>query len=129
MSYNLFLDDIRNPNDCIHYMKNKKKYIKWDWKIVRTYDEFVKYIKENGMPENISFDHDLSYEHYNYQGCEIPYDKLTEKTGYDCAKWLINYCIDNEMTLPKGLFVHSMNVIGGENINQIFKSYIKSLNY
>ncbi|WP_350324738.1 cyclic-phosphate processing receiver domain-containing protein [Empedobacter falsenii] len=38
------------------------------------YDDFVNYINRNGLPDFISFDHDLGLR----------------KTGYDCAKfWLI----------------------------------------
>ena len=54
MSYKLFLDDVRNPRD-----------VKWaemplgPWVIVRNYDDFVKYITSNGLPEFVAFDHDL----------------------------------------------------------------------
>ena len=43
--------------------------------------------------------------------------KLTikEKTGYDCAKWLVEYCLDNDLSLPK-YQVHSMNPVGKKNI-------------
>lgn len=58
MSYNLFLDDIRNPSDCIHYMYTPI-YTSVDWVIVRNYNEFVKTIEEKGLPEIVSFDHDL----------------------------------------------------------------------
>jgi sulfur relay (sulfurtransferase) DsrF/TusC family protein len=58
MSYNLFLDDFREPVDSFYYLGNPTYNI-LDWKIVRNYDEFVKMIQENGIPETISFDHDL----------------------------------------------------------------------
>jgi hypothetical protein len=43
------------------------------------------------------------------------YDEFVEKTGYDAAKWLIEFCMDNEVVLPKFL-VHSQNPVGRENI-------------
>jgi hypothetical protein len=61
MKYNLFLDDVRHPYDCISYMKgNEGIYSKWEWVIVKNYEEFISAITERGIPEFISFDHDLS---------------------------------------------------------------------
>ena len=94
--YNLFLDDIRNPKEVYEYTF-RYLYLEKEWKVVKNYDEFVETIQVNGIPNIISFDHDLGMEHYIHQYTkpeEIPYDQYTEKTGYDCAKWLINYCIE-----------------------------------
>lgn len=52
---------------------------------------------------------------------------FTEKTGYDCAKWFINYIIDIKLDLPKTILIHSMNPVGSANIKSLFDSYIKSL--
>ena len=127
MNYNLFLDDVRNPSDCVNYMYTPI-YTSVDWIIVRTYDEFVKTIIENGLPEIISFDHDLADEHYSpemYTEAHYNdlYDEFKEKTGYDCAKWLVNYCMDNNVKLPETILVHSMNPVGRNNIKSYFKSY------
>jgi hypothetical protein len=54
--------------------------------------------------------------------------KYEEKTGYHCAKWLIDYCIDNKLELPKTILIHSMNPVGSRNIKSLFDSYFKSLN-
>lgn len=124
MSYNLFLDDIRYPEDCFEYTHNPV-YIIEDWKTVRSYDEFIKIIIENGLPDMISFDHDLADEHY---AAQLSYEEYTEKTGYHCAKWLIYYCIDNKKELPATIFIHSWNHAGSENIKSLFQSYFKSLN-
>jgi hypothetical protein len=59
-TYNLFLDDIRHPYDCIIYMSSPGIYSKYDWETVRNHDEFVAFITKNGLPDLISFDHDLS---------------------------------------------------------------------
>jgi hypothetical protein len=127
----LFLDDVRDPKDCVSYMKDDVYEEKWD--IVRTYDEFVNYITKNGIPDEVSFDHDLSDEHYDpsMYGVSIEYvkkyDTFKEKTGYDCAKWLSQYCIDNVIPMPK-CYVHSMNPVGRDNIWSVLNSLSKMLN-
>ena len=121
MKYNLYLDDFRNPSDSAYYLKNNI-YLKLEWVVVRNYNEFVKCIEKNGIPEIISFDHDLADIHYDYQT-----DLSSEKTGYDCAKWFIDYIIDNNLQLPKKILIHSMNLVGSKNIKSLFDSYIKSL--
>lgn len=130
MSYNLFLDDIRHPYDCISYMPSPGIYSKYRWKTVRNYDEFVSFVTENGLPDVISFDHDLADEAYSskmHEGIE-EYNKLyatfKEKTGYDCAKWLADYCMDNKIRLPE-FHVHSMNPAGGENIKKYLENFRK----
>lgn len=123
MSYNLFLDDFRQPADAFQYTHNST-YLKLKWRIVRSYDEFVAFIEKNGIPDLISFDHDLADEHYKKQA-SIDYTDEGEKTGYHCAKWFINYCIDNKKELPKMILIHSMNVYGSENIKSLFLSYYK----
>ncbi len=125
--YNLFLDDTRNPKEVYEYTF-RYLYLEKEWKIVKNYDEFVNTIQINGIPNIISFDHDLGLEHYIHQYTkseEIPYDQYTEKTGYDCAKWLIDYCIENKLELPKMILIHSMNVIGAQNIASLFNTYEK----
>lgn len=122
MIYNLFLDDFRNPEDCFDRTYNQVYLL--GWTVVKNYDEFVKTITEKGMPRMLSLDHDLADLHYVKQP---PYDEDTEKTGYDCAKWLINYCIDNQLDLPETILIHSMNPVGSLNIKSLFDSYYKSL--
>lgn len=130
MSYYLFLDDYRVPKDCLEYTYNQLYLL--DWKIVRSYNEFIKTIEIEGLPDMISFDHDLADEHYDpdLHGSETYneiYDSFVEKTGYDCAKWLINYCAENKLALPNVILIHSMNPAGSANIKSIFNSYQKSL--
>lgn len=124
MSYNLFLDDFREPEDAFNHTNNQLYLI--GWVIVRNYDEFVKTIEEKGIPEMMSLDHDLADEHYESQQ---EYSEYKEKTGYDCAKWLINYCIDNKKELPATILIHSMNPAGSLNIKSLFDSYLKSLKF
>ena len=119
----LFLDDIREPKEVYSYIK-ADIYLLDYWVIVRNYDEFVNYIQKHGIPYMISFDHDLADINYNHQN-NIDYDSYTEKTGYDCAKWLINYCLDNNLDLPTTILIHSMNIVGTENIKSLFNTYNK----
>ena len=118
MMYKLFLDDERLP-----------KNVTWiemplgPWIISRNHDDFVKYIMKNGLPSFVSFDHDLGREHYVVGAPK--YNEYKEKTGYDCAKWLVEYCMNNNLEFPE-YQVHSMNPIGSTNIRSYIESYKKS---
>lgn len=48
-------------------------------------------------------------------GLNITFDYGSEKTGYDCAKWLVDFCIDNKLKFPN-YQVHSLNPIGSKRI-------------
>lgn len=115
----LFLDDLRYPIDAYHYTK-QDIFLRDDWEIARNYHQFVSSIIEEGLPEFISFDHDLADEDY----LESDSHEIPEKTGYECAKWLINYCMDHNAELPK-FFSHSMNPVGKENIESLLNNYKK----
>ena len=86
----LFLDDTRDaPDDT--------------WMVVRSFEAFTAWIKRWGVPDVISFDHDL--------GFAVP-------TGMDCAKWIV----------AQGLFlkdfrVHSANPVGKENIEKLLLNW------
>jgi hypothetical protein len=128
-TYNLYLDDIRIPFDSVKYTKNTI-YKDVNWVIVRSYYEFVRYITKNGLPKIISFDHDLADEHYSndmYKGTEVynkNYEKFQEKTGYDAVKWLVDYCIDNNLKFPEW-YLHTMNPAGMENMKSYILNYLK----
>jgi hypothetical protein len=119
----LFLDDVRsaemvfiNTIDPIYENNN-------EWEIVRSFNEFVSYIEENGLPEFISFDHDLDFEHYKLENQQdIDYEKMEIKTGFHAAQWLINYCAENKLKLPN-YKVHSMNLAGKRNIERILEKF------
>lgn len=103
--WKLFLDDIRFPP--------KDGFI-----VARTVDEAQRLIEQYGMPEYISFDHDLGVDE---MGNLIP-------DGYDFAKWLVAMDMDGEITLPKNFTfeVHSKNPVGAENIRYYLDGYIRS---
>jgi hypothetical protein len=113
-TYNLFLDDEREPNECT--WMNDSRYTNFKWVVVRSHDEFVRTLtgrfNRNEVPELVSFDHDLA----DVGG------KVDEKTGDDSAKFLVQWCIDNSINLPECL-VHTMNPIGRERIKQAIKDY------
>ncbi|WP_300685688.1 cyclic-phosphate processing receiver domain-containing protein [Chryseobacterium sp.] len=113
----LFLDDIRYPVEAYQYTK-QEIFLRNDWHIVRNYEQFVNSILEKGLPEMISFDHDLADNHNLNQDTQ----QYGEKTGYDCAKWLIEYCMDHYLDLPK-FYCHSMNPVGKENIQSLLKNF------
>jgi hypothetical protein len=123
--YNLYLDDMREAKDAFFYTENPV-YLNYDWIVVRTYDEFVEYIKLNGLPELVSFDHDLADEHYNYLNTQFDanYNNYVEKTGYECVKWLCDYCLDNNKIFPKSLY-HTQNLIGRINMEKYVKNFRK----
>ena len=109
----LWLDDSRNPfkDDCLIFSPiGKNVEVFW----VKSYNDFVFWILENGLPDGICFDHDLG---------DINKDKY-EKTGYDAAKWLVNYCLDNDLILPKWN-VQSSNPAGKYNINSLLQNFLK----
>lgn len=108
----LWLDDQRNPltyfkkkdekgegtlHDNLTYYSNLNKQYSLNFIWVKTYNEFVNYIKQNGVPQFISFDHDLSKT-------SLP----TDPKGFDCAKWLVSYCKQNGIKMPM-TYVHSAN--------------------
>lgn len=137
MTYHLFLDDERLPGDVTWV-----RLPNVPWQLVRNYDEFVETVLEHGLPEFVTFDHDLADAHYaamleenessgpfkfwmpgdeENPGMNLSFDYGTEKTGYDCAKWLVEHCMDNGLKYP-AYEVHSMNPVGAERI----RSYIEN---
>lgn len=128
----LWLDDFRNPyKEYAHWVYmwsplSKPYEVIW----VKSYNEFVDWINKNGLPDAIMFDHDLGDEHYellDHNELINKYDTYQEKTGYHCAKWLIEYCMDNNVKLPK-YFAHTANTVGRENINKLLENYLKYQN-
>lgn len=129
MKYKLFLDDFRNPRDAFYYTK-EKRYNDTDWVVVRNYKEFVNYVtqmsKQKYWPSLVSFDHDLSAEHYDTENQEFGslreyYAKQgREETGYDCAKWFLEFASKNSLPVPE-ILCHSMNPASKVNILSLFK--------
>jgi hypothetical protein len=105
----LFLDDIRT----IEMIYDKS--MKTEFDIVRNYNDFVTYIKDNGLPEFISFDNDLGLDE---NGKVAP-------DGYAAAKWLV---YESRLDLKNLKFkVHSANPVAAEQIKGLLNNYIKHL--
>lgn len=94
--YNLFIDDLRDV---------KNHYPEQEFITVRTYNDAVQCVEQNGLPKFVSFDHDLG-----------DVDSTDEKTGYTFAKYLIQYMLDNSLTERFEYFIHSANPVGAKNI-------------
>lgn len=128
MSYHIFLDDERMPGQVTWVELPSAVY-----EVVRNFVEFTYHILEFGLPKFVSFDHDLGEEHYAVMQKEVEHftyndGDLTKTfsygdmpTGFDCAKWLVDYCIDNGYKFPDYV-VHSMNPVGKLRI----ESYIEN---
>ena len=126
----LWLYDIRNPHKGDWLSNYAPEYVNGTVVWVKNYDDFVEWIEVNGLPEMISFDHDL--------GEDLAMDlvsngvnkkvartiKRDSKSGYDAAKWLVDDSIDNDMDLPM-FGVHSANPVGAENIRRLLTNYMK----
>jgi hypothetical protein len=117
----LYLDDIRKP------LANH-------WQVVTNYDEFISHIRLNGLEnyELISLDHDLGEQATNefYKNTQpnytLNYDNIVnEKTGLDCAKWLVAESMTKKIPLPQ-IYVHSANPIGSANIMGYLNNYLMS---
>ena len=80
------------PSHAYAYTKFQPLLTK-PWDIVRNYTQFVMYIEKNGLPKLVSFDHDLDDEQMYACINGVEY-KGKEKTGLDCAKFLIKYCME-----------------------------------
>jgi hypothetical protein len=116
----LYLDDVRIPTEG-------------KWEVVKNYDEFVAHINLNGLEnyELISLDHDLGetamVEYYsnvkpNY---ELDYKRIDEKTGMDCAKFLVAEAMNKKIQLPT-VYVHSANPIGSANMMGYINNYFRN---
>ncbi len=118
----VYLDDVRSPSNLVFEELG-------DWVVVRNYDEFVEKVSEIGLDniDLISLDHDLGdsamKEWYNNvsKNFILDYNNITEKTGMDCVKWLVNQWL-NGAAVPK-VMVHSANAIGSANMMGYINNY------
>ena len=117
MQKRIYLDDVRTP------------ILKDEWVVVRNYEEFVEKVTEIGLEniELISLDHDLGDSamkewHTNvYHNYKLDYDNITEKTGYDVAKWLVEQWMNGQPVVE--VYTHSANAIGSANIMGLLNNY------
>ena len=98
--YGLWLDDERQPTKA--FLKKVEKYF-----VAESYEDAIFYLANFTDEDNyedvfISFDHDLG----------------EKKTGYDLAKYLLEYNIN-----IGGFSIHSMNPVGTKNIRELLVHY------
>ena len=100
MGYRLYLDDLRDPKTP------------GEWIVARSMQDALSIIELQGMPDYISFDHDLGED--------------ADGTGYDFAKQLIDLCLTGKATFPDGFEfnVHSANPVGAANITAVLNHYL-----
>lgn len=106
----LYLDDIRTPEAI-------------DFVIVRSFEEAKDFVLNFGLPDFISFDHDLGM----ITVCKSITTKNYEaKTGYDFAKWLVESDLDGIINIPNTFTfnVHSANPVGAKNIKSLLDNYL-----
>lgn len=96
MSYQIFLDDERVPS-----------YYREDRIICRSYRNATRLVHELGLPYHVDFDHDL--------GEDVP-------TGYDFAKFLVEYHLEYNIVPTLTWSIHSQNPVGRENIDNLMRN-------
>jgi len=124
----LFLDDERMPADVTWTLIGGVGSWGATWEIVRSYKEALNWVWDHGFPDVVSFDHDLGYEEYDTTetGIIVVKNAKEEKSGYDFAKFLINFDM-NSGSMPTHFryTVHSMNPEGAKNIQGLLDGYLK----
>ena len=98
MTWNLYIDDIRNPP------------ADRDWLVCRSSQEALDRIVDLGMPHFISFDHDLG----------------EDDTTMVFLRRFVNEVWDG-VTSPPDYIIHSANPVGVQNIRSFMDSWKRSL--
>lgn len=97
---NLFIDDERFPPS------NGQT-----WHVVRSTAEAIEYVSKKGVPDLISFDHDLG--------------------GEDTAIKFVHWLIDRDLERPGFIgrnfrfIIHSQNPVGASNIEKLLSGYLR----
>lgn len=107
----LFLDDTRKAIACAEYMKPRTSLAHLyseEWDVVKDYNEFVAWITTNGLPDIVSFG-DI-------------YESQSDNREFQCAVFLMEYCLMNGKSLPPFL-VHSFNPVGSKKITDLLTHF------
>jgi hypothetical protein len=106
MAWTLFLDDERTPHWFLSHNGE-------DVLVARSSDEARQLIADFGLPERISFDHDLG-------GAD---------TGMVFLWWLIDEDMEGHFDLKTitHVYVHSLNPIGTKNIQELWDGYARDI--
>lgn len=109
--WNLFLDDLRNPDEAVNPLGVQK------WIIARSVPQAREITAARGAPTVVSFDHDLG--------------RVEGDDGYEFAKWLVEKDLDamerGKHFLPADFKfqVHSANPIGAQNIESLLNNWLR----
>lgn len=101
MTWKLFIDDIRTP-------------LTPGWFVVTTCEAAIRLIEDMGLPEAISFDHDLGLNSY--------FEEITTKP-------LMNYLVEGHLNKDfncaeiKTVIVHSANFCGAQNLLGLWNNF------
>lgn len=119
MTYKLFIDDERFPDEVTWGVKNSRgkivhdlRYFASDWVVCRNIDEVRDQFAEHGYPYLISFDHDLGKDQPT--GLQIAHELVEEEMdGYNSVAW--------------DYLIHSKNPVGATNIHAFLQSAFKHI--
>lgn len=98
-----WVDDMRDPKQFLND-RQKNDTVMW----FKTAEDFEAAIVNYALPDEVWFDHDLG----------------EDKSGKDCADFLVNYCLDRGLGLPT-YNSQSQNPVGRQNILGLLDSYNK----
>lgn len=109
MSYFLFLDDERSPDDVVWVTFPCIRPVC----ISRSYEEFVHTVAGSGVPAFVSYDMDLCAEHYMAYvslGAEyvIRHSEFKTKCGIHCVRHMLQVCRNQGIKHPEYI-IHSLN--------------------
>lgn len=98
MNWKLFLDDERLPS-------------KEGWVVARSSDEAIKLCLSQGLPQEVTFDHDLG----------------GDDTSMVFLVWLTEALLDKYVSFPEGFTysVHSQNPVGVHNIKGLLDNLLR----
>lgn len=104
----LFIDDERFPPDYVD-----GQHIGEGWNIARDMRRVQDFVLTHGIPNYISFDHDLGEDKAN---------------GFMIAKWLVNMHLDGLALFPADFkyYVHSQNPVGKANIEGLLDPFLEA---
>lgn len=111
MTWQLFLDDIRNPKYVYDEMLDPESEV-WHtrWTVARSTEEAKRLVEERGMPSLMSLDHDLGHT----------------DTSMVFLNWLAREYWDGTNNVPR-YRVHSANPTGSANIRAFMDSWKRSV--
>jgi hypothetical protein len=105
MTYNLFIDDERDP-----VITSERPY----WIIARSVDDVKEIISSMGWPSYVSFDHDLGEN---------------VGTGMEFARYMVECHLDGQEVFTDNFdyYVHSQNLAGAQNIRYLIDSFLATI--